>query len=191
MVNEYLSTWNLIRLSGFLSYFLLTISLVFGFLQAFAGLKKRKGEFLLVHQNSGWLGLLVIVFHMLMLFWDQYIEYPLLSILIPFSAENEPFYSGLGTISFYLFLIIIGSSDFFMKKLGRTVWKKVHLLAIPAWLLMAIHGIMIGTDSQEGWAKLIYIVSIAVILILGIAKGMEVGTGAGATVKAVTKKTQV
>jgi methionine sulfoxide reductase heme-binding subunit len=173
MVNEYLSTWNLIRVSGFLSYFLLTVSLAFGFLQSFSRLKKKKGEFLLIHQNSGWIGLLVIVFHMMLLFLDQYVHYPILSILVPFSSENESFYSGLGTISFYLFLMIIGSSDFFMKKLGRVVWKKVHLLAIPAWILMAIHGIMIGTDSSEGWAQLIYIVTISIIMILGVARGME------------------
>jgi len=173
MENELLSTWNLIRVSGLLSYFLLTMSLAFGFLQSFPSLKKQKAVFLFIHQNSGWIGLLVIVFHMMLLFWDQYVHYPVLSILVPFRSENEPFYSGLGTISFYLFFIIIGSSDFFMKKLGRLVWKKIHLLAIPAWILMAVHGVMIGSDSSKGWAQLIYIVTISIIMIIGVARGME------------------
>lgn len=173
MGNELLSTWNLIRVSGLLSYFLLTMSLVFGFLQSFPSLKKKKPLFLLIHQNSGWIGLLVTVFHMMLLFWDQYVHYPVLSILVPFRSENEPFYSGLGSISFYLFLIIIGTSDFFIKKLGRMIWKKIHLLAIPAWILMVIHGVMIGSDSSNGWAQLIYIVMISIILLLGVARGME------------------
>lgn len=188
MFNEYFSTWNLIRVSGLLSYFLLTVSLAFGFLQSFSSLKKRKGDLLLLHQTSGWIGLLGIVFHMMMLFWDQYVHYPILSIIIPFYSKNEPFYSGLGTLSFYLFLIVIGSSDFFMKKLGRTVWKKVHLLAIPAWILMAFHGLMIGTDSSEIWAASIYIGSVIIIMLLGIGKGME-----SASINqnnSVTKKTQ-
>ncbi|WP_318505007.1 ferric reductase-like transmembrane domain-containing protein [Bacillus sp. T3] len=189
MENELFSTWNLIRVSGLLSYFLLTMSLAFGFLQSFQSLKRKKPVFLLIHQNSGWIGLLVIVFHMMLLFWDQYVHYPVLSILVPFNSEHEPFYSGLGTISFYLFLMIIGSSDFFMKKLGRIVWKKIHLLAIPAWILMAIHGFMIGSDSSKGWAQLIYIVSVSIIMVLGVARGME--SVALPQHKSPQKKTQI
>lgn len=186
MLNEYFSTWNMIRVSGLLSYFLLTVSFAFGFLQSFSSLKKYKSDFLLLHQNSGWIGLLSLVFHIIMLFMDQYVQYSLLSILIPFYSENDSFYSGLGTISFYLFFIIIGTSDFFMKKLGRTIWKKVHLLSIPAWILMAVHGIMIGTDSQEMWAQALYIGSAAIIMVLGVAKAME----SVPVNKSTTKKTQ-
>ncbi len=173
MLSEYFSTWNLIRVSGFLSYFLLTASLAFGFLQAFSSIKNKKADLLLIHQTSGWIGLLVIMFHMIMLFMDQYVHYSLLSILVPFYAENESFSSGLGTLSFYLFLVVIGSSDFFMRILGRTPWRKIHLLAVPAWILMSIHGILIGTDTQEVWASSIYIGSIGLIIVLGVAKAME------------------
>ncbi|MGJ7919669.1 ferric reductase-like transmembrane domain-containing protein [Neobacillus sp. LXY-4] len=187
MFNEYFSTWNLIRLSGFLSYFLLTASLAFGFLQAFPSLKRRKGEFLQIHQTSGWIGLLGILYHMMMLYWDQYVHYPIFSILVPFSSEHEAFYSGLGTISFYLFFLIIGSSDFLMKKLGRSVWKKIHLLAVPAWLLMTVHGILLGTDSSEKWAQFIYFGSISIIIVLGILKGAEIVNSN--SIKNATKKT--
>lgn len=189
METELISTWNLIRVSGFLSYFLLTMSVAFGLLQSFSSLKKKKPQFLFIHQNSGWIGILVSLFHMLLLFWDQYVHYPVLSILVPFSSEHETFTSGLGTISFYLFFIIIGSSDFFMKRLGRIAWKKIHLLAVPAWVLMALHGIMIGSDSSEGWAQLIYIVTISIIMILGVARGME--SVAIPQHKSSHKKTQV
>ncbi len=188
MINEYFSTWNLIRVSGFLSYFLLTISLAFGFLQSFSSLRSKKADFLLIHQTSGWFGLLVILFHMMMLFFDHYVHYPIKSIMVPFISENEPFFSGLGTISFYLFLIIIGSSDFFMRKLGKRVWKRLHILSIPAWILMVIHGVSIGTDSSEIWAQAIYIGSISIILVLGTAKAME--SVSISQNKGTTKKTQ-
>ena len=190
MFLEYFSTWNLIRVSGFLSYFLLTASLAFGFLQAFSSFKNRKADFLLIHQTSGWIGLLVILFHMMMLFFDQYVHYPILSILLPFYSENEPFSSGLGTISFYLFLVVIASSDFFMRILGRAPWRKVHFLAIPAWILMAIHGVMIGTAPPETWASAIYIGSIGLIILLGVAKAMETVPTSSTNNKSTIKKTQ-
>jgi sulfoxide reductase heme-binding subunit YedZ len=170
---ENLTTWNLIRVSGLLSYLLLTASLLFGLLQSFPTLKKQKSDFLMLHQTSGWVGFLGVVFHMIMLFFDQYVHYSILSLTIPFWSENEAFLSGLGTISFYLFLIIIGSSDFLMKKLGRTVWKKLHLLSIPAWILMTIHGVMIGTDTSEYWAQFLYIGSISIIIGTLTAKILE------------------
>jgi methionine sulfoxide reductase heme-binding subunit len=185
---EYFSTWNMIRVSGLLSYFLLTVSLIFGFLQSFSALRKSKSDFQLIHQQSGWIGLLSLLFHLIMTFMDQYVDYSALSILVPFYSANEPFYSGLGTISFYIFLIIIATSDFFMKKLGRTIWKKIHLLSIPAWILMAVHGIMMGTDTKAMWAQGLYFGTAAIIIILGSAKMMEsVTTNQN---KSATKKTQ-
>ena len=64
--------------------------------------------------------------------------------------------SAIGTISFYLFLIVIATSDFLMKKLGRNLWGKIHILVIPAWILMVLHGVFIGTDSNQPWAAFLY-----------------------------------
>ena len=149
---DWLSTWNLIRTSGFLAYFLFTFSIAAGLMNRLFIFQKQKQLMLELHKISGWTGMLTVVFHATLLLVDTYVPYQIWGILIPFSAEYAPVFSALGTISFYLFLLTLATSDFFIKTLGRSLWKKIHFLVIPAWILMILHGILIGTDSAKTWA---------------------------------------
>jgi DMSO/TMAO reductase YedYZ heme-binding membrane subunit len=170
---DYFSVWSLIRTSGFLAYFFMTLSLAFGLLNSLSILKKKKAMLLTYHQTSGWFGLLTIVFHMTLIWKDQFVPYSLTELFIPFSAKNAPVFSTFGTISFYLFLLVIGTSDFMIKKLGRERWKKVHMAVIPAWVLMIAHGVMIGTDSTAPWALFIYAGGVSLIIVLGFLRYLE------------------
>ncbi|WP_066384177.1 ferric reductase-like transmembrane domain-containing protein [Neobacillus mesonae] len=172
-MNEYFSVWTFIRTSGFLAYYLLTLSLAAGMLGSFSKLRKKKAALIVFHQSCSWFGFLTILFHILLLLKDQYVPYSVKQLLVPFLAENKPLFSGLGTLSFYLFFLVIGSSDFLMKKLGRKNWRKLHFAVIPAWGLTVVHGIGIGTDSTEPWAQFLYTAGIMVILIVGILRYIE------------------
>ena len=163
---DLLSNWNLIRTSGFLSYFLFTFSIASGLMSRLFIFQKQKQLMLELHKISGWTGMLTVVFHATLLLVDPYVSYQIWGILIPFSAEYAPVFSALGTISFYLFLLTLATSDFFIKTLGRSLWKKIHFLVIPAWILMILHGILIGTDSAKTWAALIYGGGIILVIIL-------------------------
>lgn len=151
-----ISNWVLIRLSGFLSYFLFTCSIGAGLMSRFSLFQKQKPLMIALHQSSGWAGLLAVIFHMTLLWRDRFVAYQLFEIFVPFSSNHAPIQSALGAMSFYLFLLVIATSDFLMKKLGRNRWGKIHLLVIPAWILMVLHGVFIGTDSNQPWAAFLY-----------------------------------
>jgi sulfoxide reductase heme-binding subunit YedZ len=170
MINNYFSVWTLIRCSGFLAYFFMTMSLAFGLLTSFSFMKKKKAVLIAYHQTSGWYGLLTIIFHMTLLWKDTFVPYSLTELFVPFSAKNAPVFSALGTLSFYLFILVIGTSDFFIKKLGRERWKKIHLAVIPAWLMMVVHGLAIGTDASKPWALFLYAGGVSLILVLGLLR---------------------
>ncbi|WP_010677688.1 ferric reductase-like transmembrane domain-containing protein [Bacillus timonensis] len=170
---DWLSTWSLIRISGFLAYFLFSLSIAAGLMNRLYLFKKQRPLLLELHKLSGWIGMLTVVFHATLLLVDSYMPYPVFEILIPFTAENDPVISGLGTISFYLFLLTIGTSDFFMKQLGRSLWKKIHFLVIPAWCLMVLHGILMGTDSTKPWAAFIYGGGTILVIILLVFRYVE------------------
>ncbi|WP_232696018.1 ferric reductase-like transmembrane domain-containing protein [Brevibacillus daliensis] len=163
---ELFSIWNFIRLSGFLAFFLFTFSISAGLLSRFAIFQKKKLLMLELHQTSGWAGFLTSIFHVILLWKNEYVPYKIQEILIPFLAENATVFSALGTISLYLFVITFATSDFFIKKLGRDLWKKVHLIVIPAWILMVLHSILIGTDSEQPWASFLYGASIILVITL-------------------------
>ncbi|WP_052352737.1 ferric reductase-like transmembrane domain-containing protein [Neobacillus dielmonensis] len=170
---SYFTTWTLIRTSGFLAYYLLTLSLCLGLLGNLSVTKKKKGLFITLHQASGWYGLLAIVFHMMLLWQDEFVPYSIAGLLVPFFAQNEPIYSALGTFAFYLFFLVIGSSDFFMRNLGIRKWRKLHYAVLPAWVMIMIHGTALGTDTKEPWAFGLYIAGSAALIFLSTIRYID------------------
>ncbi|GLY09463.1 ferric reductase-like transmembrane domain-containing protein [Pseudobacillus badius] len=163
---EFFSTWHFIRFSGLLAFFLMTFSVSAGLLSSMTMLKKKKPLMLELHQTSGWIGFLVMLFHMVMLWKDEYVSYQIAEIIIPFMDDYAPVYSAFGIFSFFLFLIVLATSDFFMKKLGRGLWKKVHLLVLPAWVFMMLHGLFIGTDTEQLGIASVYAGSAVLVALL-------------------------
>lgn len=141
------STWTMIRLSGLTGHFFLTLSVLAGLLGSFPALRKQKARLHNIHLYSGWAGLLAIVLHATLIVVDTYAPLSLLEILIPGTASYEPLWNAFGTISLYLFGFVLVTSDFLKEALGKTLWKLTHWLVLPAWLLMTLHGIFIGTDT--------------------------------------------
>ena len=182
---EFISNWVLIRLSGFLGYFLFTVSICAGLMSRFAIFQKKKPLMNELHQTSGWVGVLAVIFHMTLLWKDCFVPYEISEIFVPFSSEYAPLESAIGTISFYLFLIVIATSDFLMKKLGRNIWRKIHILVIPAWVLMVLHGVLIGTDSNQPWAAFLYGGGVFLVITLLSFRHLE------SNFKSLTKKTEV
>lgn len=141
------STWTMIRLSGLTGHFFLTLSVLAGLLGSFPTLKKQKARLHNIHLYSGWAGLLAIILHATLIVVDTYAPLTILEIIIPGNASYEPLWNAFGTISLYLFGFVLVTSDFLKETLGKTLWKLTHWLVLPAWLLMTLHGIFIGTDT--------------------------------------------
>lgn len=167
------TSWNLIRISGFVSYFLITFSISAGLLSRLSFLQRHKALLMESHQVSGWIGFLITLFHMLMLLIDNYVPYQIWELFIPFGSSYHPVFSGFGTIALYFFFLTLLTSDFFIKKMGRQVWKKVHLLVIPSWILMVLHSILIGTDTEQPWASFMYGGSILLVISLMLLRYIE------------------
>lgn len=170
---EMLNSWYIIRFMGLLAYFFFTMSIFGGMLGRIQAFKRQKAVLFQIHLLSAWTGLFTVLIHLLFLLIDTYEPFTLLEIVIPFTAEYESFASALGTISFYLFLLVIFTSDVLLKKLPRALWKNLHLLVFPAWFGMLIHGFLIGTDTYHAGIFTFYIGSFLAIFIAYIFKRDE------------------
>jgi len=165
-----ISTWEWIRLLGFLAYFYFTISIIFGLLRKSSFVKSHKNLIYQIHQNAGWLGLITVIGHLLVLVIDQYKPYNLVEILIPFSAKYESLPSALGTIAFYLFIMVLMTSDLWIRTMNRTLWKKLHFLVLPAWVISLAHGVLIGTDTENMLIIIFYVVSGGLTMLVLVAR---------------------
>lgn len=164
-MTEWLSTWGITRAAGLTSYLLLFFSVLFGTFYYGRLLPNRIRAYLQpLHQITGWTGFLFGLVHGIVLYIDSFQTFQLKGILIPFTAEYKPILSGLGTITLYLYLILLATSDF-IRPLSKRVWRALHYLAFPAFFIGWTHGLLMGTDSQEGWIRLFYAATLLIVVV--------------------------
>ncbi|MGA9288679.1 MAG: ferric reductase-like transmembrane domain-containing protein [Anaerobacillus sp.] len=168
-----LTTWEWTRASGLTSFMLLFISIFAGLLHSSPVRKKWKASLYFFHQFTGWLGFLVIIFHAVILLFDQYVHYQWYEVFVPFMSDEHRILTGIGTIAFYGVFLILLSSDM-MKRIGRSLWKKIHLFSLPAYLLALAHGLLIGTDRMTSSMLIMYAGTSFLIVSAFVMKRMSV-----------------
>lgn len=157
-LSELFSVWVTTRAAGITSYLLLFVSTAAGLLMSSKLSGKKQAVILAVHQWTGWFGFLFGMVHGMVLLFDEYVGYSALELAVPFASDNHRWLTGIGTLSLYISGLLIASSDL-MKKLGRKVWRAIHLLAFASYGMALLHGVLIGTDSKNGAISGMYVVT--------------------------------
>lgn len=165
---DWLTVWATTRAAVITCYLLLFVSTGAGIVTSLKrfGPKTRAGM-LFLHQFAGWFGFLFGALHGAVLLFDKYVGYSPMELLVPFAARTHPYLTGLGTLSFYIALILIASSDM-MKQLGKKTWRAIHFLAFPGFFMGLVHGVFLGTDSGQPWMKWTYIATAGLIVALTV-----------------------
>jgi predicted ferric reductase len=109
-----------------------------------------------VHEYVSLLGVTFSLFHALMLLGDRYIGYQLINVLLPFaSTEYRPFWTGLGQLGFYVWLLV-AVSFYVRRRIGPNTWKLIHFASFFTFLVALMHGLASGTDTGAPWAQGVY-----------------------------------
>ena len=146
--------WNYSRATGIVAYLFLWLAIFSGLLS------KTKILFSLglasifsdVHRKSACVSFYFVVFHALILSYDDYIRLTLIDLLIPFQSTYQSINMSMGILALYGIILVIGSMFF----LGGRVFSCWHYLTYPVYFLALWHGINIGTDSPTEWMRMIY-----------------------------------
>jgi predicted ferric reductase len=150
--------WYLSRASAMVAYALLWLSMASGLIitNKLARLWPGGPIAFDLHQFTSLLGLAFALFHALILMGDQYINYDLAQVLVPFNSTGyKPVWVGLGQIGFYL-LAIVGLSFYVRKRLGNRAWRSIHYISFLTFVLALLHGIFAGTDSAVLALRAVY-----------------------------------
>ncbi len=163
-------TWHLERSAGIVAYILLLASMVWGlFISGHFVKNWSPGPVsLTMHSTISWLALLLGMGHGLLLMFDKYFTYTLADIFVPFKGPYRPEVVALGTLAFWL--IVIVTLSFPLKKhIGHKTWRRVHYASYAAFGLVSAHGLLAGTDGTRiGFQLLIGIGLVAVVLLLAM-----------------------
>ncbi len=149
--------WYISRSSGIIAYILLFLIIVSGIGIKTGFIYKITNPDLswVIHRNIGIIMSISIIIHFVSLMFDEYIKFTVLNVLSPFAPKVGGIYLSIGIISFYIIIAAIVTSFFYQQKYPR-LWQVVHYLPYPTFILIFLHGIMMGSDSNTLIMQTVY-----------------------------------
>ncbi len=154
--------WTILRATGTVAYLSLAVTTSFGALLA----SRYAPAWLNRAAQYGWHGILsgfalvVSTVHGVFLAVDGQYRQPISAILIPGASGFKPLEIGLGTLAVYLMLVVYGSTAL-RSRLSPRIWRVLHVLSYPAFILSTFHAWRAGSDQFLP----LYIASSAAVLV--------------------------
>lgn len=116
------------------------------------GTRPRPNWWLDLHNHLGGLALAFTLLHVFSAFHDRLNGLGLLQVFVPMTAGGWAWGITWGVLGTYALLVVVFTS-WPKKRFSRRTWLVVHLLSIPATLLVAAHAWMIGIDRATVWLQ--------------------------------------
>jgi sulfoxide reductase heme-binding subunit YedZ len=148
-----MTLWYASRATGLTSLVLLTAVVALGALNGgrFTSANWPRFAVAALHRNLSLLAVAFLVVHIATAVIDPYAGIAWLNAVLPFSSAYHPFWLGLGTVAFDLFMALIASS-LLRPRIDVRVWRAIHWAAYVCWPVAVAHGVGIGgADSRLGW----------------------------------------
>ncbi|HEX2607248.1 MAG TPA: ferric reductase-like transmembrane domain-containing protein [Flavisolibacter sp.] len=128
-----------------------------------------------IHNWTAYAAFFLLLAHPLLLLLDASTKFQPADIFIPFHSGFDPLWVGMGSISLYLIVLVILTTQKALKKrLGFRLWKNIHLISYVTALLICLHGIVLNphlkhkpVDYLDG-EKLVCEACLLILLLAGL-----------------------
>jgi len=162
--------WMFSRATGLLAYVVLSIDVIVGLLVSTRSADRTvpRGQLIDLHGWLSPLALALVLTHGGVLLADNYVRFDVIDLLVPFGCSRWPLAVGIGVLAGYLVLVVHASFGL-RKRIGTTMWRRLHYLSFVAFVLVTVHALAVGTDRANPWFASVYVVLlVAVVSLLGI-----------------------
>ncbi|MGV8908186.1 MAG: ferric reductase-like transmembrane domain-containing protein [Propionicimonas sp.] len=172
--------WFLNRGTGIILLVLMTLAVLLGILNTRSRAGRGTPGFVraVVHRNVSLLAVALLVVHVTSAVVDSYVDIRWWDAVVPWGGLYQPFWLGLGALSFDL-LVAITVTSLLRTRLPHAAWRLVHWASYLAWGIAVVHGLGIGTDSDATWSVMI---TAGCVVSVGLAVAIRIG---GTVTKAV------
>lgn len=169
-------TWVILRSAGIGAYLMVFLSVAWGLVATSGALGRQvsKASAVSLHQFLSTCGLLLLGIHVGGLLVDPFMPFGPSEILVPGAASYRPAATAFGVIAMCATVVVLVTS-WIRKRIGTTWWRRIHLLAAPAFVLSLAHGIFSGSDSTRPWMWWMYLVTGSVVVFLVVLRGLTAG----------------
>src|SRR5262249_57048019 len=101
----------------------------------------------------GGLAVIFVGVHLAALVFDSYVGFGLADVLVPFASHWKPTAVAWGVTALYL-LLAVELSSLARKHLPNRLWRRLHFLAFPLYVVATLHMLTAGTDARTALALL-------------------------------------
>jgi sulfoxide reductase heme-binding subunit YedZ len=158
---EYLP-WMASRSAGLVAFALVSATVVLGLAMSTRLVTGRRRALVRgMHEPLALAALGAMALHGVLLLFDGWLNAGPLQLVVPFTLEHAPFYTGLGVIAAYAMALFAGSF-YLRRRLAPGRWRQIHQAAFVVWILGAIHALGAGSDAGA-------IVMRATLALMGLA----------------------
>ncbi len=171
-----MTMWILIRAAGIGAYVMLFLSVAWGLVSTTGIVTSRvsKASSNQFHAFAASTGLALLGAHLGLLLVDSFMPFAPVDVLVPFHATYRPVATTFGVIAMYAMVVVVVSS-WVRKQLRPRIWRRVHLLAMPAFTLSLLHGVFAGSDATRLWMVALYGGTGLTVLFLVLVRGLTAG----------------
>jgi DMSO/TMAO reductase YedYZ heme-binding membrane subunit len=146
--------WYIARATGIVAWALLAASVIWGLLLStrLARGRPTPAWLLDLHRFLGGSALVFTVLHLAGLVADDYVDFGLVDLFVPYASGWKPGPVALGILSLYL-LAAVEATSLAMRRIPRRVWRAVHLTSYLLFWSATFHFILAGTDAPHPLAR--------------------------------------
>ncbi len=172
-------TWNVLRAAGIGSYFMLFASVAWGLVASTEMVSRRipKAASVALHQALSTAGVLLLAVHLGGLMMDKYMAFKPLDFVVPMRATYRPVGVTVGIIAMFAMILGVLATSWGRRLIGPKWWRRMHALAIPAFALALVHGLMTGTDAKRAPMWWSYVATASIVLFLLLVRAFTAGAG--------------
>ncbi len=168
-----MTIWILLRAAGIGAYVALWLSVAWG-LVATTGVVKRhisKPSANLFHAFVATTGLVLLAVHLGLLVVDAFMPFSVLDVLVPMRSTFRPLAITAGVIAMYAVVLLMVSS-WLRGSINTRLWRTIHFIAVPAFILALLHGVFAGTDTERPWMVAMYATTGVITFFLVVVRGL-------------------
>jgi len=171
-----MTEWIWLRAAGIGAYVALFLAVAWGLVSTTGVVTTRvsKASSNRFHASIATSGLALLGIHLVLLLMHDFVPFDLLDILVPVRSSYRPFGVALGIVAMYA-LVAVSVTSWVRSRMPTSVWRGIHLLAVPAFVLSLLHGVFAGTDTERPWMFAIYATTGIATLFLVLVRGFTYG----------------
>ncbi len=165
LADTFINTTELSGSFGLIATVVLTCNMVLGIMLS-TSFKKTNWGFRLpekmksidvynLHNNTAYTALFFVLAHIVLIPLDSATKFTYWDIIWPINAPHQANIVLIGAISFIaLMVVMITTQKGVKRKLGFSLWKKIHLISYATCILFVVHGLLMDPllkDSPTDW----------------------------------------